>query len=90
VSAASNSKEETVRPPIDDDSQRPTPSDSAESRADDEFNRRLLAKAAMAADLKSETKRPTFMEDDSSQSQPTLSILRLMNHVPMTSLIKGY
>jgi hypothetical protein len=61
-----------------------------ESRPDEEFNKRLLAKAAMAADLKSETKRPTFMEDDSSQSQPTLSILRLMNHVPMTSLIKGY
>ena len=63
---------------IDDDSQRPTPPDSEiyerrESRPDEEFNKRLLAKTAMAADLKAETKRPTFMEDDSSQSQPTLS-----------------
>eukprot|EP00984_Skeletonema_dohrnii_P020867 scaffold10278_cov113-Skeletonema_dohrnii-CCMP3373.AAC.6 len=56
----------------EDDSQRPTPSDSAsfKSRADDEFNKRLLAKAAMAADSKVETKRPTFMEDDSSQPKP--------------------
>eukprot|EP00984_Skeletonema_dohrnii_P020862 scaffold10278_cov113-Skeletonema_dohrnii-CCMP3373.AAC.1 len=63
---------------IDDDFQRPTPPDSEiyerrESRPDEEFHKRLLAKAAMAADLKAETKRPTFMEDDSSQSQPTLS-----------------
>jgi len=44
-----------------------------ESRPDDEFNKRLLAKAAMAADLKGETKRPTVMEDDSSQPTPSSS-----------------
>eukprot|EP00985_Skeletonema_marinoi_P030568 scaffold32658_cov66-Skeletonema_marinoi.AAC.1 len=51
-----------VRPTVmEDDSQRPKPSEyvTFESNADDEFNRRLLAKAVMAADLKGETKRPT-------------------------------
>eukprot|EP00984_Skeletonema_dohrnii_P006176 scaffold2203_cov90-Skeletonema_dohrnii-CCMP3373.AAC.7 len=64
-----------VRPTVmEAGSQRPKPSsDSAafESNADDEFNRRLLAKAAMAADLKGETKRPTVMEDDSSRRTPS-------------------
>eukprot|EP00984_Skeletonema_dohrnii_P002063 scaffold690_cov76-Skeletonema_dohrnii-CCMP3373.AAC.3 len=77
-----NSKEESMRPTLmlmeDDSSQRPKPKPGSESehatfesRPDDEFNRRLLAKAAMAADLKGEAKRPTFMEDDSSQPTPS-------------------
>eukprot|EP00984_Skeletonema_dohrnii_P010653 scaffold4176_cov109-Skeletonema_dohrnii-CCMP3373.AAC.1 len=64
-----------VRPTVmEDDSQRPKPSEyvTVESNADDEFNRRLLAKAAMAADLKGETKRPTVMEEEDS-SRPTSS-----------------
>eukprot|EP00984_Skeletonema_dohrnii_P021084 scaffold10432_cov66-Skeletonema_dohrnii-CCMP3373.AAC.4 len=77
-----NSKEESMRPTLmlteDDSSQRPKPKPGSEyatfeSHLDDEFNRRLLAKAAMAADLKGEAKRPTFMEDDSSQPTPTPS-----------------
>eukprot|EP00985_Skeletonema_marinoi_P027226 scaffold22014_cov77-Skeletonema_marinoi.AAC.1 len=63
-----NSKEESMRPTLmlmeDDSSQRPKPGSeyvTFESRpdADDEFNKRLRAKAAMAADLKGEAKRPT-------------------------------
>ena len=76
VVMAGNSKEDSVRPPvIDDSSQKSKPYDSVtfESRTDDEFNKRLLAKAAMAADLKGETKRPTVMEDDSSQPTPSSS-----------------
>eukprot|EP00985_Skeletonema_marinoi_P021957 scaffold13732_cov86-Skeletonema_marinoi.AAC.1 len=63
-----------VRPTVmKDDSQRHNPSEyvTFESNADDEFNRRLLAKAAMAVDLKAETKRPTVMEDDSSRPTPS-------------------
>eukprot|EP00984_Skeletonema_dohrnii_P020232 scaffold9800_cov50-Skeletonema_dohrnii-CCMP3373.AAC.1 len=73
---AADLKGETKRPTVmeEEDSSRPTSSsDSAvfESNANDEFNRRLLAKAATAADLKGETKRPTFTEDDSSRRTPS-------------------
>ena len=59
---------------IDDDSQLPTPPDSdiyerRESRPDEEFNKRLLAKAAMAVDSKEENMRPPVIDVD-SQSKP--------------------
>eukprot|EP00985_Skeletonema_marinoi_P018135 scaffold10063_cov79-Skeletonema_marinoi.AAC.4 len=70
VVMAGNSKEDSVRPPVIDDSSQPTPSSSDstafESYADGEFNRRLLAKAAMAAESKQENMRPP----DNVDSQP--------------------
>eukprot|EP00984_Skeletonema_dohrnii_P000255 scaffold75_cov113-Skeletonema_dohrnii-CCMP3373.AAC.1 len=65
-----------VRPTVmQDDSSRPKPSEyvTFESNADDEFNRRLLAKAAAAADLKGETKRPTVIMEEEDSSRPTSS-----------------
>eukprot|EP00985_Skeletonema_marinoi_P020078 scaffold11765_cov78-Skeletonema_marinoi.AAC.3 len=39
--------------------------------------------AAMVANSKEDSVRPTLMEDVSC-------LMRLLNHVPMTNLIKGY
>jgi len=71
---AADLKAETKRPTFmeDDSSQsQPTLSDSEayESRPDDEFNKRLLAKAAMAVDSKEENMRPPVIDVD-SQSKP--------------------